>query len=174
MKKPGPLGANNGSARTFIGLGSNISPRLGYLKQAVIKMSHFDALRLSAVSSIYETSPVGGPKDQAFYLNMVVELYTALSARQLLAFTQQLEADANRTRLVRWGPRTLDVDILLVGDLKVNEPDLEVPHPLMYKRRFVLAPLRELAPELVDTCCYNKAVGKVKKVAVMDLQKFWK
>jgi 2-amino-4-hydroxy-6-hydroxymethyldihydropteridine diphosphokinase len=79
----------------------------------------------------------------------VVELDTRLDPRQLLDLGHELEAAANRVRVERWGPRTLDVDILLVGDLKVDEPDLVIPHPRMYERGFVLVPLADLAPELV-------------------------
>src|SRR5207244_1290766 len=89
------------------------------------------------------------PADQPPFLNCVVELHTDLTPRQLLELAQQLERAAHRVRTERWGPRTLDVDVLLVGDLTVNEPDLVVPHPRMWERDFVLRPLRDLAPELV-------------------------
>jgi 2-amino-4-hydroxy-6-hydroxymethyldihydropteridine diphosphokinase len=101
------------------------------------------------VSNLYETDPVGGPPGQGAYLNCVVELRTALTSRELLAAAQAAEADAKRVRVERWGPRTLDVDVLLVGDDVVDEPDLVVPHPRMWERGFVLVPLADLAPELV-------------------------
>jgi 2-amino-4-hydroxy-6-hydroxymethyldihydropteridine diphosphokinase len=101
------------------------------------------------VSPVYETDPVGGPPDQGPYLNLVVELSTDRSARQLLQLAKEAEAAADRKPTARWGPRTLDVDILLVGDQFVNEPDLIVPHPRMWDRAFVLVPLSDLAPDLV-------------------------
>jgi 2-amino-4-hydroxy-6-hydroxymethyldihydropteridine diphosphokinase len=102
-----------------------------------------------AVSPVYETGPVGGPPGQGPYLNLVAELRTAATPRELLAVARQAEAAAGRTRQERWGPRTLDVDILVVGDLVVEEADLQVPHPRMWERGFVLVPLADLAPQLV-------------------------
>ncbi len=101
------------------------------------------------VSAVYETTPVGGPP-QPDYLNAVVGLDTDRSARQLLDLAQQLEAAAGRVRAERWGPRTLDVDVLLVGDETVHDPDLEVPHPRLAERGFVLAPLADLDPIRAD------------------------
>ena len=102
-----------------------------------------------AVSPVYETDPVGGPEGQDPYLNLVVELSTTASPRQLLELAGRLEREAGRVRGERGGPRTLDVDVLVVGDLVVDEPDLVVPHPRMFERAFVLVPLADLAPELV-------------------------
>ncbi len=101
------------------------------------------------VSPLYETAPVGGPPGQGRYLNCVVELHTSASPRDLLEVGQRLEQAAHRVRTTRDGPRTLDVDVLLVDDLVVNEKDLVVPHPRMYERAFVLAPLEDLDPALV-------------------------
>jgi 2-amino-4-hydroxy-6-hydroxymethyldihydropteridine diphosphokinase len=130
--------------RAFLGLGSNLGDRAAYLQGAV------DALPdVVAVSRFYETDPVGGPEGQPPYLNAVVELDTELSPGDLLDWCRRLEAAAGRVRTERWGPRTLDVDVLLVGDLVIDEPDLQVPHPRMWERSFVLIPLAELAPELV-------------------------
>lgn len=109
----------------------------------------YPLMSLVAVSPVYETEPVGGSPGQGPYLNCVVELDTELTPRDLLGVAQRLEAAAGRVRDERWGPRTLDVDVLLVGDLVVDEPDLVVPHPRMYERRFVLAPLADLAADLV-------------------------
>jgi len=106
-----------------------------------------DGVRVVAVSSVYETEPVGGP-EQPEFLNAVVAVDTPLSPHSLLALAQRLEAAAQRVRAERWGPRTLDVDVLLVGDDEVCTPDLEIPHPRMWERGFVMAPLAELAPEL--------------------------
>lgn len=116
------------------------------------------------VSPVYETAPVGGPPGQDPYLNIVVEVSTRMSPRELLELSGRLEADAGRRRTMKDGPRTLDVDVLLVGDLCVDEPDLQVPHPRMWGRRFVLAPLADLAPDLVDDDCVQSAGGEVRRL----------
>jgi 2-amino-4-hydroxy-6-hydroxymethyldihydropteridine diphosphokinase len=103
-----------------------------------------------AVSPVYETDPVGGPAGQDRYLNCVAELHTRLGARQLLDAAHAAESAAHRVRRQRWGPRTLDVDVLWVDGEKVDEADLVVPHPRMWERGFVLVPLADLAPEIVD------------------------
>ena len=141
--------------RAFLALGSNLGDRLGHLRAAVAGLPD-----VVAVSPVYETDPVGGPGGQDPYLNAVVELETDLSPRELLAIGQALERAAERVRGERWGPRTLDVDVLLVGDLVVDEPDLQVPHPRMWKRDFVLVPLRDLAPDLVPEPPGGKGVRK--------------
>lgn len=130
--------------RAFLALGSNLGDRRAYLKAAVERLPD-----LVAVSHLYETDPVGGPLGQGAYLNCVVELRTTRTPRELLGVAQAAEAAAERVRVERWGPRTLDVDVLLVGDEVVDEPDLVVPHPRMWERGFVLVPLADLAPELV-------------------------
>ena len=129
--------------RAFLGLGSNLGDRLGYLRAAVAALPD-----VVAVSPVYETTPVGGP-EQGPYLNCVVELHTSAGARQLLRSAQACEAAAGRVREERWGPRTLDVDVLWIDGSTVDEPDLVVPHPRMSERAFVLVPLRDLAPDLV-------------------------
>jgi len=104
-----------------------------------------------AISPVYETEPVGGPP-QPDYLNAVVAVETALSPRELLGVAKALEAEAGRPPPApehRWGPRPLDIDVLMVGDERVEDPDLVVPHPRIHQRAFVLAPLADVAPELV-------------------------
>jgi 2-amino-4-hydroxy-6-hydroxymethyldihydropteridine diphosphokinase len=137
-------GSGEGPRRAFVALGSNLGDRWAYLRDGVNRLPD-----VAAVSRVYETEPVGGPPSQGKYLNMVVELATAASPQELLGLAQRAEAAAGRKREVRWGPRSLDVDILLVGALTVSSPDLEVPHPRMWERGFVLVPLADLAPELV-------------------------
>jgi 2-amino-4-hydroxy-6-hydroxymethyldihydropteridine diphosphokinase len=119
------------------------------LQLAVDDLAATDGIRVVAVSGVYETAPVGGP-EQDDYLNAVVAVETALPARALLEVAQAIEQHAGRVRTVRWGPRSLDVDVLLVGDDRVDEPDLQVPHPRLFERGFVLAPLHDVAPEHVD------------------------
>ena len=130
--------------RAFVALGSNLGDRRAHLRAAVTGLPG-----VVAVSPVYETDPVGGPGGQPPYLNAVVELDTDLGPRALLEMGQTLEAAAGRVRAERWGARTLDVDVLLVGDLAVDEPDLVIPHPRMRARAFVLIPLHDLAPDLV-------------------------
>lgn len=134
----------SGHRRVFLGLGSNVGDRWRFLREAVASLPD-----VVAVSPVYETDPVGGPSGQGPYLNCVVELSTALPPRQLLGICHRLETAADRVRHERWGPRTLDIDILVVDGVTINDPDLEIPHPRMRERRFVLEPLRDLAPELV-------------------------
>ena len=149
--------------RAFLGLGSNVGDRQRYLTDAVESLTG-----VVAVSPLYETDPVGGP-DQDPFLNVVVELASALTPRQLLGVAHRLESAAGRVRGERWGPRTLDVDVLLVGDLVVDEPDLVVPHPRMWQRRFVLAPLADLAPELVPDHVLATAEGRVSVIGPLDM-----
>jgi 2-amino-4-hydroxy-6-hydroxymethyldihydropteridine diphosphokinase len=153
------------SRRVFLGLGSNLGDRAAYLRRAV------DVLKghgLKAISPVYETEPVGGPEEQGPYLNMVVELLSGKSPRELLHVCQELEKQAGRVREVRWGPRTLDVDLLWIEDTTVDEPDLTVPHPRMWERRFVLAPLQDLAPELVEKAVLDQSVGHVERLGSLD------
>ena len=151
--------------RAFVGLGSNLGDRREALSSAV------DGLRAGgdvvAVSPLYETEPQGGPEGQPPYLNVVVELRTAGTPHQLLRRCQDLEAAAGRVRTVRFGPRTLDADVLLFGDAVVDEPDLQVPHPRMRERRFVLAPLSDLAPDLVARETLDASGGAVRRVGTL-------
>lgn len=142
--------------RTFLGLGSNLGDRWLHLRQAVASLPG-----LVAVSPVYETDPEGGPPGQPQYLNLVAELDTDLPPRQLLGICHRLESAANRVRTERWAARTLDVDILLMGDLRVDEPDLQIPHPRMWERRFVLQPLADLAPELLPEG-WDRVGGRVR------------
>lgn len=142
--------------RAFLGLGSNLDDRLSHLRSAVASLAD-----VAAVSPVYETDPVGGPEEQGPYLNLVVELDTALDAWGLLEVCRRLEAAAGRVRQVRWGPRTLDVDVLWVDGEIVDDPELQVPHPRMWSRRFVVAPLADLAPELVPPALVEAAEGDV-------------
>lgn len=148
--------------RAFLGLGTNLGDRWATLRQAVGMLPD-----VVAISPVYETEPVGGPP-QGPYLNLVVELRTRRSPRQLLEACQALETAAGRRRTVRFGPRTLDVDVLLVDGEQVDQPDLQVPHPRMWERRFVLAPLADLAPELVPPETLAAAGGQVTLVGTLE------
>lgn len=132
----------------YLGLGSNLGDRLAHLQFAVEGLAA-RAGTVVAVSAVYETEPMGGPA-QPDYLNAVVALDTALDARGLLELAKTLEAEAGRTPDgERWGPRSLDIDILMVGDERIEEADLVVPHPRIHQRGFVLAPLADVAPGVV-------------------------
>ena len=148
--------------RAFLGLGSNLGDRWAYLRAAVAELRRVDSV--VAVSPVYETEPVGGPEGQGAYLNAVVELSTSRSARELLELGQEMENRAGRVRGERFGPRTLDVDVLLFGEATLSDPDLLVPHPRMWERRFVLAPLSDLDPGLVPYGWETRAEGKVRPV----------
>lgn len=130
---------------TFLGLGSNIEDRLDYLQGAVDALDEHPKIRVDAVSSVYETDPVGGP-EQGPYLNLVVRAATLLSPRRLLAATQDVEQRLGRVREERWGPRTIDIDILLYGRRTMRRKALQIPHPRLAERPFALVPLMEVAP----------------------------
>jgi len=128
--------------RAAFGLGSNLGNRNAYLVDAVLGL--VAAGEVLEVSEFLETAPVGGPP-QPDYLNAAVTVETERTPRELLALAQRLEREAGRERGIRFGPRTLDVDLLLYGEERVEEPDLVVPHPRLAERRFVLEPLAEIA-----------------------------
>jgi len=133
--------------KAYLGLGSNLGDRWAYLRQAVEGLREVDASL--SVSPVYETAPVGGP-EQGAYLNCVVRVDTELDPFALLALARRLEAAAGRIRTVKDGPRTLDVDLLLIEGIQLTGPELTVPHPRMAERAFVLAPLEDLDPTLVS------------------------
>ena len=162
---PGPRPAGALWVRAFLGLGSNLGDRRAQLASAVATLSR--AGDVVAVSPLYETEPLDAPEGSAPFLNMVVELCTTDGPRRLLERCRDLEAAAGRVRTVRNGPRTLDADVLLVGRSVVNDPDLQVPHPRMWERRFVLAPLADLAPELVGPDALLAAGGAVVNVGML-------
>jgi 2-amino-4-hydroxy-6-hydroxymethyldihydropteridine diphosphokinase len=132
----------------YIGLGSNLGEREATLRAALDALRATPGIEVTAVSRFIETEPAGGPP-QGNYINAAAELRTTLSAGSLLRALQDIERRFGRTRSERWGPRTLDLDILLYGDSVIETPDLTVPHPFMHERRFVLDPMREIAPHVV-------------------------
>ncbi len=136
----------------YVGLGSNLSNDLGspveHLQQAIAAMQEHKQIRAVRVSSFYASAPMG-PQDQPDFVNAVAGFETILLPFELLAYCQQLEKEAKRARIRRWGERSLDVDILLYGEAQITEPQLTVPHAGLFERNFVLLPLRELAPALI-------------------------
>ena len=134
--------------KTFIGLGSNLGEREAQIRLALDDLARLPSSRLVRASSLYDSEPVG-EVDQPNFLNAVAEIDTELTARQLLWNLQLIERRLGRTRTRRWGPRTIDLDLLLYGPAVIEEPDLQVPHPELTRRSFVLVPLVELDPMLV-------------------------
>jgi 2-amino-4-hydroxy-6-hydroxymethyldihydropteridine diphosphokinase len=137
--------------------GSNLGERMTYLDFAVSWLR--EAGKEIRASAVYETQPVGFD-EQPWFLNIAVELQTSMAALDLLECCRRIEEAAGRTREIRWGPRTLDLDILLYGDCVVHEPNLSIPHPRMAERRFVLRPLADIAPDAVHPVL-NKTVRKL-------------
>ena len=126
----------------IVALGSNLGDREGFLRYAVTELGN-----VTATSQVFETEPIGGPDAQGAYLNMVVKVETSLDPFAFMRRCQRIEAGALRQRIVHWGPRTLDVDLLFFDDVRIESPELLVPHPRVTERRFVLTPLSEVAPE---------------------------
>jgi 2-amino-4-hydroxy-6-hydroxymethyldihydropteridine diphosphokinase len=144
--------------RAFLSLGSNLGDSRRLLADAVDSLPD-----VVATSPVYETDPVGGPS-QGKFLNLVVELDTELTPLSLLGVCHRIESSAERTREVRWGPRTLDIDIIWMDGVVMDTERLTIPHPRWKSRRFVLAPMRDLAPDLVDERDLQLAEGSVRRV----------
>jgi 2-amino-4-hydroxy-6-hydroxymethyldihydropteridine diphosphokinase len=138
---------------SHIALGSNLGDRLENLRVGAQLLEHpqngaHQGIRITGKSRIFETEPVGGPDHQGAYLNAVMRLESRFSARDLLKILLEIELVRGRVRSERWGPRTLDLDLLIHGLETIDEPGLIVPHPRLHERAFVLEPLADLAPEL--------------------------
>lgn len=129
--------------QVYLSIGSNIGDRKAQLQQAIAALQADSAIDVVRVSSIYETAPVGGVVQDDFY-NCAVYLETSLSATELLQRIQQIEQNQKRRRLIHWGPRTIDLDILWYDDVVIQTADLTIPHPEIAKRAFVLVPLQEI------------------------------
>lgn len=134
--------------RAVVGPGANLGDRRAALTGAVAGLAATDGIEVVMVSSLYETAPVGGPQQDP-YLNAVAVLDTDLAPHDLLRRCQEIEASFQRTRDIRWGPRTLDVDIVAYGDVVSADPDLTLPHPRARERSFVCVPWREIEPDAV-------------------------
>ena len=129
--------------KVYIGLGSNLGDRKKLLKEALHEIEEFASIENQ--SKVIETDPVGYT-EQPKFLNMVAEIKTPLTPLQLIFRLQEIEHKMGRTREIKNGPRTIDLDILLFGDKVINQPNLKIPHPQMHKRKFVMIPLNEIAP----------------------------
>ncbi|AKS70058.1 2-amino-4-hydroxy-6-hydroxymethyldihydropteridine pyrophosphokinase [Staphylococcus schleiferi] len=133
----------------YLGLGSNIGDRENQLKEAIRLLRENEAIEIIAISPIYETKPVGYT-EQPDFLNLCLHIKTELSAQALLKVALNTEAELHRVRKIRWGPRTIDIDILLYGDEVIEETDLIVPHPRMTERAFVMIPLNDIAANVIE------------------------
>ena len=133
----------------YLGLGTNLGDRVAHLREAIARLNAAIGVRVLRESRIYETEPVGITAQPKF-LNMVVEveLGDEVTPRELLALAKRLEAEMGRKPRERWGPREIDIDILLLGEERITEPGLVIPHPQMWERAFVVVPLADLVPEM--------------------------
>lgn len=157
----------------YIALGTNLEPRTAHLEKALELFQSLPDLEVKRVSSIYESKPVGY-LDQPDFLNLVFEAETDLLPLELLDSCQSIEQELGRVRTIRFGPRTLDVDIVLYGAERIEEDRLTVPHPRMQERSFVLLPLQELNPEFVVPE-WNKTINAlVTELPPKDLEEIWK
>lgn len=158
-------------ARAYLGLGSNLGDRRENLRQAVDQLARVPGIVVRRRSSLYENPPVGY-EAQPDFLNAVVEVETSLSPWALLEVLQAIETDLGRVRTLRWGPRTVDLDLLLYEGVRLDEERLTLPHPRLGERAFVLVPLAELAPDwpLPDGRTAGQAAEEVKADADLRLQ----
>lgn len=144
-----PMNGNQKPVTAYLALGSNLGDRIAYLKGARQALDSHPKICIVRASLLYETEPVGGPEDQPPYLNAALEVQTLLEASRLLEFCLAVEQQFGRCRTIRWGARSLDIDLLFYADHVHQEPDLIVPHPRLHQRAFVLAPLIDIAPDFI-------------------------
>lgn len=133
--------------RVYLSLGSNLGNREENLKKAIHLISQNEDIKINRISSIYETEPIGF-KEQDWFLNMVIEIETGLEPHVLLNYILNVERNMGRVREIKWGPRIIDIDILLYDDIEIKDRDLQIPHPRMLDRAFVLIPLVEINPDI--------------------------
>ena len=161
--------------RVYVGLGSNLGNPAENISSAISQLEKMPLVTSLVCSSLYRSEPVGF-EDQPDFVNAVCSMKSGMQSDKLLQFLQQIEQEAGRQRdNVRWGPRTLDLDLLLYGDLAISTPTLVIPHPRMHERAFVLYPLQEISPDLVipgagavaelaDRCAEQKCVRMTEQI----------
>ncbi|MHB0998016.1 MAG: 2-amino-4-hydroxy-6-hydroxymethyldihydropteridine diphosphokinase [Armatimonadota bacterium] len=132
----------------YLGIGSNLGDKKSNIDDAIRRINEINGISILKKSSVYETEPVGY-MDQPDFLNSVIEIDTELDPVQLLHSTQQIEKDMGRVRNLKWGPRVIDIDILIFDNLKIDTTELVLPHPRITERAFVIIPLAEIAPDLI-------------------------
>lgn len=157
----------------FLSLGTNMGDRLANLQAAIHQLSLTDSLEMKKVSSIYETEPVGY-KEQANFLNMVVKIETMLSPELLLDRCLAIEKELGRVREIKWGPRTIDLDILLYNNDNIETEQLKIPHPRMHERAFVLIPLLEIEEDIHHPIFNTPLIQHLDKIFDKEGVRLWK
>jgi 2-amino-4-hydroxy-6-hydroxymethyldihydropteridine diphosphokinase len=143
------VAAANKPVIAYVAVGANLGDRAANISAAVDSLDRTPGVSVTKQSVLIENPAIGGPSDSPAFLNGVVEIQTTLSPRELLDRLLGIERSLGRERREKWSPRTIDLDLILYGDQVIDAPDLKVPHPLMHRRRFVLEPLAEIAPDVV-------------------------
>lgn len=136
------------TSTVYVGLGSNIGNKVENCQKAIEKVQQNNKITIIKVSSLYKTEPIGY-NNQDWFINCVLELHTLLIPDELLSIFKQIEKDLKRVNNIKWGPRTIDLDLLLYNNLIINKSNLQIPHPQMHRRSFVLTPLSEIAPDII-------------------------
>ena len=154
----------------LIGMGSNLGDREGLLLSARTALSRIDAVAVVGCSSLYDTAPVGPPQPR--FLNAVVAVECSLGPRQLLAILQQIETDLGRVTREKWGPRPIDLDLLLWGNEIISQGGLQIPHLELHKRRFALEPLLEIAPDAVHPLLHERLADVLARLPKADIVRY--
>lgn len=157
----------------YLSLGSNLEDRLKYLKEAIQLLEKNDSVEIIDISSIYETDPIGFT-NQGNFLNIVIKIKTTYSADKLLGECMDIEQELGRKREIRWGPRTIDLDILLYNDENIESENLSVPHPRMRERAFVIIPLLEIEPNIQLPTMDQPLMTELERMPDKEGVRLWK